>query len=132
MSTQINNLGSNLIVKLLRVENYQFTNLTNPLRPPIFGMKYVRGLANIVCELECNFVTNCYVLNDDGKLDYLPRMICGDPRVWTSVISEDIDYPSIKLIKDNLTDYPETIEILFEFVREVPPQYNVSLPTLNT
>lgn len=132
MSTQINNLGSNLIVKLLNAENYEFTNKTNPLLPPIFGMKYVRGLSNIVCELECNFVTNCYVLNDEGKLDYLPRMICGDPRVWTSVISEELSYPSIKLIQDDSSSYPDTIEILFEFVREVPQQYNVSLPTLNT
>lgn len=130
MSTQINNLGSNLIVKLLKVENYEFTNNTNPLRPPIYDMKYVRGLSNIICELECNFVSNCYVLKSDGKLAYLPRMICGDPRVWTSVKSEDIDYPSIKLIQEDVS-YPETIEILFEFVREVPPQYNVSLPTIN-
>lgn len=124
MSIKINKLGDNIIVKLLKIENYKYASAL--LDPPIQSMKYVRALCNAKCILQVDFVEKSYAL-DNGVLKYEQLIVAGDDSLWFKVENEMIYKFNVSLfnITSELSEL-ETIEILFEFVREIPREYDIN------
>jgi hypothetical protein len=120
----INYLGEDLSVRLLRQNNFSNETTRQTLVPAIQGMNVFRVLANHVAEIYCDFAYNNGILNEDGTVEESKFILTGMDDVWYRCSNNSIFNPIIYMINPDPAGATfDSLDLIFQFASQVPPEY---------